>query len=52
MWGGIQAAKVDPSEPIGIVGIGGLGSLGVQFAKAFGHRAVVIDDRLEVLELA
>jgi D-arabinose 1-dehydrogenase-like Zn-dependent alcohol dehydrogenase len=52
VWGGIKNANVDPSEPIGILGIGGLGSLGVQFAKALGHRVVAIDDRKEGMTLA
>lgn len=52
VWGGIQAAGIDTSEPIGIVGIGGLGSLGVQLAKALGYRVVAIDDRPEGMELA
>ena len=34
------------------MGIGGLGSLGVQFAKALGHRVIAIDDRSEGKELA
>lgn len=52
MWGGIEAAEIPTSEPIGIIGIGGLGSLGVQFAKALGYRVVAVDDRSEGLELA
>jgi len=52
VWGGIQIANVEPSEPIGIIGIGGLGSLAVQFAKALGHPVAAIDDRSEGMELS
>ncbi|KAE9379487.1 putative alcohol dehydrogenase [Stipitochalara longipes BDJ] len=52
VWGGILAAGIKSSEPIGIIGIGGLGSLGVQFAKALGHPVVAIENRPEGLALA
>ena len=52
MWGGIQAAKLKPRVPVGVIGIGGLGSLAVQFLKALGHPTVAIDRRIEGLELA
>lgn len=52
MWTGIQATKIKPGLPIGIVGIGGLGQLALQFTKALGHPTVAIDNRLEGLQLA
>ncbi|KAF2867473.1 alcohol dehydrogenase GroES-like domain-containing protein [Massariosphaeria phaeospora] len=52
VWAGIEATKVAPGEPIGIIGIGGLGSLAVQFAKALGHPVVAVDNRNEGRELA
>lgn len=52
MWTGIQAAKVKPGLPIGIIGIGGLGQLALQFTRALGHPTVAIDNRPEGLQLA
>ncbi|KAK5064727.1 hypothetical protein LTR84_000561 [Exophiala bonariae] len=51
-WAGIEASRVKPGDPIGIVGIGGLGSLAVQFAKALGHPVVAVDNRPEGRALA
>ncbi|KAF2190015.1 GroES-like protein [Zopfia rhizophila CBS 207.26] len=51
VWAGLHEAKVEPSQPIGVIGIGGLGSLAVQLAKAVGHPVVAIDNRPERREL-
>ncbi|KAL3447863.1 chaperonin 10-like protein [Aspergillus insuetus] len=52
VWGGLDAAGVEPGLPIAIIGIGGLGSLAVQFAVGRGHPTVAIDNRPEGRHLA
>ncbi|KAL3487973.1 chaperonin 10-like protein [Aspergillus germanicus] len=52
VWGGLDAAGVEPGLPIGIIGIGGLGSLAAQFAVGRGHPTVAIDNRPEGRHLA
>lgn len=43
---------ISPGDPVAIVGLGGLGLLGAQYVKLLGARAILIDIRDEVLELA
>jgi propanol-preferring alcohol dehydrogenase len=48
----VKAAKVGPSDLVGIVGIGGLGHLGLQYAAIAGAFTVAIDVSEEKLQLA
>jgi propanol-preferring alcohol dehydrogenase len=48
----VKAAKVGPSDLVGIVGIGGLGHLGLQYAKIAGAFTVAIDVDDAKLDLA
>lgn len=48
----VKAAKVGPSDVVGIVGIGGLGHLGLQYAAIAGAFTVAIDVSEEKLQLA
>jgi propanol-preferring alcohol dehydrogenase len=51
-YAAVKAAKVGPSDLIGVVGIGGLGHLGIQYAKIAGAFTVGIDVDETKLELA
>ena len=48
----VKAAKVGPSDLVGVVGIGGLGHLGLQYAKIAGAFTVAIDVDDVKLDLA
>lgn len=48
----VKAAKVGPSDLVGIVGIGGLGHLGLQYARIAGAFTVAIDVDEAKLDLA
>ena len=48
----VKAARVGPSDLVGIVGIGGLGHLGLQYAKIAGGFTVAIDVDDAKLDLA
>jgi propanol-preferring alcohol dehydrogenase len=51
-YAAVKAAKVGPSDLVGVVGIGGLGHLGIQYAKIAGAFTVAIDVDETKLELA
>jgi alcohol dehydrogenase, propanol-preferring len=51
-YAAVKAAKVGPSDLVGVVGIGGLGHLGIQYAKIAGAFTVAIDIDEGKLELA
>jgi propanol-preferring alcohol dehydrogenase len=48
----VKAAKVGPSDLVGVVGIGGLGHLGLQYARIAGAFTVAIDVDETKLDLA
>jgi alcohol dehydrogenase, propanol-preferring len=51
-YAAVKAARVGPSDLVGVVGIGGLGHLGIQYAKIAGAFTVAIDVDETKLELA
>jgi propanol-preferring alcohol dehydrogenase len=51
-YAAVKAAKVGPSDLVGVVGIGGLGHLGIQYAKIAGAFTVAIDVDETKLDLA
>lgn len=51
-YAALKSANPQPADTISVVGIGGLGHLGLQYAKAFGSRAVAVDVEDEKLALA
>jgi propanol-preferring alcohol dehydrogenase len=51
-YAAVKAAKVGPSDLVGVVGIGGLGHLGIQYARIAGAFTVAIDVDETKLELA
>jgi alcohol dehydrogenase len=42
VWSGFRIAKPEPGDRVAVVGIGGLGHLGLQYAKAAGHRTIAV----------
>jgi alcohol dehydrogenase, propanol-preferring len=51
-YAAVKAARVGPSDLVGVVGIGGLGHLGIQYAKIAGAFTVAIDVDEAKLDLA
>lgn len=51
-YAALKSANPLPADTVSVVGIGGLGHLGLQYAKAFGSRAVAVDVEDEKLALA
>lgn len=51
-YAALKAANPQPADTVSVVGIGGLGHLGLQYAKAFGSRAVAVDVEDDKLALA
>lgn len=51
-YAALKSANPKPADNVMVVGIGGLGHLGLQYAKAFGSRAIAVDVGDEKLALA